>query len=109
MELSQGQGLCGNRWKCSFKRYQWERKNGVDDIRGAAGCTEKKRLWKKVKEKTIPAEYEVDDKKKTNLVRKMKGRFEKRPANANGDNKRHFLYVKKNTKRRKTIGPLKGT
>ncbi len=69
----------------------------------------KKRQWKKVKEKTITAEYEVDDKKKKNLVRKMKGRFEKRPANGDGDNKRPFLYVKKKTKRRKTIGPLKGT
>jgi hypothetical protein len=68
----------------------------------------KKRLWKKVKGGTITEEYRDADKKVKKLIRNSKRRFEKKLADGNGINNRPFFaYVKKKTKSKTSVGPLK--
>jgi hypothetical protein len=65
-------------------------------------------LWKKTKGKTVTPEYREADKRAKNLIRKAKRRFEKRLADGKGGNSRPFFsYIKRKTKSRVTVGPLK--
>jgi hypothetical protein len=73
-----------------------------------AAIRRKKRLWKKTKGKTVTPEYREADKRAKNLIRKAKRRFEKRLADGKGGNSRPFFsYIKRKTKSRVTVGPLK--
>jgi len=84
------------------KRPAWMNK----DIKAA--INKKKRLWKKAKQGSGLDEYRTADKKVKNMIRAAKRNFEKRLAYEKGGNSRPFYaYVKKKTKSRSTIGPLK--
>jgi hypothetical protein len=53
-------------------------------------------------------EYREADKKVRNLIRNAKRRFEKKLATGKGGNNRPFFsYIKKKTKSRSSVGPLK--
>jgi hypothetical protein len=68
----------------------------------------KKRLWRKVKGGEVTEEYREADKKVKRLIRNSKRRFEKKLAEGNGNNNRPFFaYIKKKTKSKSSVGPLK--
>jgi hypothetical protein len=68
----------------------------------------KKRLWKKVRTGQITAEYKEVEKRVRTMIRTAKRNFEKKLAAGNKGNKRPFFaYIKRKTKTRSTIGPLK--
>jgi hypothetical protein len=57
----------------------------------------------------LTEEYREADKKVKNLIRNAKRRFEKKSANKEGGrNRPFFAYIKRKTKSRPCIGPLKG-
>jgi hypothetical protein len=68
----------------------------------------KKRLWRQVRGGGLTEEYREADKKVKNLIRNAKRRFEKKLANMEGgSNRPFFAYIKRKTKSRPCIGPLK--
>jgi hypothetical protein len=68
----------------------------------------KKRLWRKVKGGNITEEYREADRKVKKLNRNSKRRFEKRLASEKGsNNKPFFAYIKKKTKSKSSVGPLR--
>jgi len=68
----------------------------------------KKRLWKSAKAGGSMEEYKEAEKKARNMVRNAKRRMEKKLAEGQEGNKRPFYaYIKKKTKSRVTVGPLK--
>ncbi len=67
-----------------------------------------RRLWKKAEGGSGVEEYREADKKVKNMIRTAKRYYEKRLANEKGSSSRPFyVYVKKRSKSRSTIGPLK--
>jgi hypothetical protein len=73
-----------------------------------AAINRKRRLWKKAKGASGVEEYREADKKVKNMMGTAKRNFEKRLANEKGSsNGPFYAYVKKRTKIRSTIGPLK--
>jgi hypothetical protein len=73
-----------------------------------AAIRRKKRLWRQVRGGGLTEEYKEVDNKVKNLIRNVKRRFEKKLANKEGGSNRSFLaYIKRKTKSRPCIGPLK--
>jgi hypothetical protein len=73
-----------------------------------AAINRKRRLWKKAKGASGVEEYREADKKVKNMMGTAKRNFEKRLANEKGSsNGPFYAYVKKSSKIRSTIGPLK--
>jgi len=73
-----------------------------------AAIRRKNRLWKQVKKSGMTDEYKETEKKVKNLIRSAKRKFEKKLAAGEDGNKRPFYaYIKKKTKSRASIGPLK--
>jgi hypothetical protein len=65
-------------------------------------------LWKKAKGGSGVEEYREADKKVKDMIQMAKRNYEKRPANEKGSSNRPFYaYLKKKSKSRSTIGPLK--
>jgi hypothetical protein len=72
------------------------------------GLKRKRRLWKKAKSGKGQGEYEEVEKKVKSMIRKAKRNFERRLADGNGGNSKPFYsYIKRKTKCRSNIGPLK--
>jgi hypothetical protein len=72
-----------------------------------AAVRRKQRLWKKAKGRCVE-EYEAADREVKQMIRNAKRNFEKRLAGGNGGNSRPFYaYIKRKTKSRPGIGPLK--
>ena len=71
----------------------------------------KKRLWTKAKSGECVEEYRKEEKSVRNMIRKAKRNFEKKIADGSakdGISKRKFFsYVKRRTKCRSSIGPLR--
>jgi hypothetical protein len=68
----------------------------------------KKRLWRTCRDRIPTDEYKDAEKKVQNLIRNAKRRFEKKLASGNGGQKRpFFVYIKKRTQSRPSVGPLK--
>ena len=68
----------------------------------------KRRLWKKAKWGEATEEYKKAEKEVSNMIRNAKRRMEKRLAFDNVKNSKPFYaYVKKKTKSRTTVGPIK--
>jgi hypothetical protein len=68
----------------------------------------KQRLWKKAKKGRSVEEYEAADREVKWMIRNAKRNFEKRLAGDNGGNSRPlYAYIKRKTKSRPGIGPLK--
>jgi len=68
----------------------------------------KKRLWQRTKNGGITDEYRAAENRVKKLIRKEKRKFEKELADGDGgNNRRFFAYVKKKTKSRPAVGPLK--
>jgi len=68
----------------------------------------KRRLWKKARTVAEKEEYEKEEKRVKNAIRTAKRKFEKNIAFEDSKNKKPFFnYVKKKTKARSGIGPLK--
>jgi hypothetical protein len=68
----------------------------------------KKKMWTRVRNSGVTAEYREQEKKVKNMIRTAKRKFEKKLAVGNDGNKRPFFaYVKQKTKSRSTVGPLK--
>ena len=81
-------------------RPAWIDKNLLAEIK------QKKRLWNEHKGGPIPDEYKKMDNRLKKRIRKAKRKFEKDLSD--GKNKRRFFkYVKKKTKTRESVGPLK--
>ena len=73
-----------------------------------AAIRKKRRLWKAAKNGGSMEEYREEDKKVKKQIRKAKRDMEKKLAQGNDGNKRPFYaYVKRKTKSRPTVGPLK--
>jgi hypothetical protein len=73
-----------------------------------AAINRKRRLWKKAKRVSGVEEYREADKKVKNMIRTAKRNYENRLANEKGSSNRPFYAnVKKKTKSRSMIGPLK--
>ncbi len=73
-----------------------------------AAIRRKKRLWRQVRGGGLTEEYREADKKVKNLIRNAKRHFEKKLANKEGgSNRPFFAYIKRKTKSRPCIGPLK--
>jgi hypothetical protein len=73
-----------------------------------AAIRRKKRLWRQVRGGGLTEKYREVDKKVKNLIRNEKRRFEKKLANKQGGSNRPlFAYIKRKTKSRPCIGPLK--
>jgi hypothetical protein len=73
-----------------------------------AAIRKKKKLWQQVKRGGMTDEYREADKKVKRMIRNSKRKFEKKLAAPEGGNKRPFFaYIKRKTKSRPTIGPLK--
>jgi len=68
----------------------------------------KRRLWKKARTQADRDEYEKEEKRVKNVIRAAKRKFEKNIAFEDAKNKKPFFnYVRKKTKARSGIGPLK--
>jgi len=73
-----------------------------------AAVRRKQRLWKKAKKGRCVEDYEAADREVKRMIRNAKRNFEKRLAGDNGGNSRPFYaYIKRKTKSRPGIGPLK--
>jgi hypothetical protein len=80
----------------------WMRKEILVAIR------KKKRLWARAKEGNGMEEYKREEKRVKNMIRNAKRKFEKRLADGGKGNSRPFYaYIKRRTKARPTVGPLK--
>ena len=70
----------------------------------------KKRLWQKAKTGVEVDRYKEAEKRVRNMIRHAKKRYEKKLSEGGNDGKskrKFFAYIKKKTKTRSTIGPLK--
>jgi hypothetical protein len=73
-----------------------------------AAVNKKKRLWKEAKNGGSMESYKEEEKRVKRLIRNAKRSLEKRLADGNGGNKRPFYaYIKRKTKSRASVGPLK--
>ena len=73
-----------------------------------AAIRRKKTLWSRVKGGTITEEYREADKAVKRLIRNAKRKFEKKLAEGcNGNSRPFYSYVKKKTKSRQSVGPLR--
>jgi len=73
-----------------------------------AAIRKKKRLWRQVRASGITDEYREEDRRVKRLIRNAKRKFEKKLAdNGNGGNRQFFAYIRRKTKSKPTIGPLK--
>ena len=74
----------------------------------AAAIQKKKRMWNRATKGKEMEEYKQQEKLVKRLIRNAKRSFEKKLANENGGNSRPFYaYVKRKTKSRQGIGPLR--
>jgi hypothetical protein len=68
----------------------------------------KRRMWKAAKRGERVEEYKQAEKEVTNMIRKAKRRMEKKLATETTKNSKPFYaYVKKKTRSRTTVGPIK--
>lgn len=72
-----------------------------------AAVRQKKRLWRTVKGGVITEEYRKLDKRVKNMIRSAKRKMEKKLADGGGNKKSFFAYIKRKTKSRTSVGPLK--
>jgi len=73
-----------------------------------AAIKKKKRPWRRDRARGISEEYREMERKVKNLIRHAKRKYEKKLANTKGGGNRQFYaYVKRKTKSKATIGPLK--
>jgi len=73
-----------------------------------AAIRKKKKLWERVKGGGAAAEYKEQEKLVKNMIKKAKRQFEKKIAEGGNKNKKPFFaYVKRKTKSRQGVGPLK--
>jgi hypothetical protein len=73
-----------------------------------AAIRKKKKLWEEAKAGGSMDAYKAEDKKVRKLIRNAKRNLEKKLADGtDGNNRPFFAYVKKRTKVKPTIGPLK--
>jgi hypothetical protein len=72
-----------------------------------AALSRKKKMWRKVKGSGITDEYRKLDKEVKKKIRNAKRGFEKKLADGNGNSRQFFAYVRKKTKSRPTVGPLR--
>ena len=73
-----------------------------------AAIRRKKRLWEETKKGGSMDEFRSEDKRVKKMIRTAKRNMEKRLAEGGEGNSRPFYtYVKKKTKAKPTIGPLK--
>jgi len=73
-----------------------------------AAIKRKKRLWRRDRGRGISEEYKEMERKVKNMIRNAKRRYEKKLADSkSGNNRQFYAYVKRKTKSRQTIGPLK--
>jgi hypothetical protein len=87
---------------CSGGRPYWMTRKIMAAIR------RKKRLWKKAKEGGDMESYKEAEKCVKGMIRCAKRNFEKKLAKENGGNSKPFYsYVKKKTRSRPSIGPLR--
>jgi len=73
-----------------------------------AAVRKKQRMWKETKRGASIEEYKMEDKKVKNMIRRAKNSYEKKIAEAVGNNKPFYAYVKRKSKCRPEVGPLKG-
>jgi hypothetical protein len=73
-----------------------------------AAIKKKKRLWRRDRGRGLSDEYKDMEKKVKNMIRSAKRKYEKKLADSkSGNNRQFYAYVKRKTKSRPTIGPLK--
>ena len=73
-----------------------------------AAIKRKKRLWRRDRGRGISEEYKEMEKSVKNMIRNAKRKYEKKLADTkSGNNRQFYAYVKRKTKSRPTIGPLK--
>jgi hypothetical protein len=73
-----------------------------------AAIKRKKRLWRRDRGRGISEEYKEMEKRVKNMIRNAKRKYEKKLADSkSGNNRQFYAYVKRKTKSRPTIGPLK--
>ena len=71
-----------------------------------AAVRKKKRMWETAKETGRMEEYRQYDKKVRRMIREAKNKFEKKIADG-GNSKAFYAYIKKKSKGRSAVGPLK--
>ncbi len=70
----------------------------------------KRRLWKEAKKGKQKEQYEEAEKTVKRLIRNAERNYEKKLSHGNGGNSMHFSsYIKRKTKSRPSIGPLKNS
>jgi len=68
----------------------------------------KRRIWRKEKDRNLSAEYKEAEKKVKNLIRNAKRSYERKRASESKDNCHPFYaYLKRRTKTKTSVGPLK--
>jgi hypothetical protein len=67
----------------------------------------KRRLWRQCKGGAIPEEYKRMENSLKKKIRRAKRRFEKELADGRENKRRFFTYVKRRTKARQSVGPIK--
>jgi hypothetical protein len=72
-----------------------------------AEIKKKKRMWRDCKGGVIPDEYKKLERDLKRKIRKSKRRFEKELAEEGSSKRRFFAYVKRRTKTRQSVGPIK--
>jgi hypothetical protein len=91
--------------KCPAEEGEEGRQGGVDDT-GDHGGGEEEENVEQAKETGRREEYEDFDKKVKKMIRRAKSKFEKKLAEG-GNSKPFYAYLKKRTKGRAAVGPLK--
>ena len=72
-----------------------------------AAVRKKQRMWKETKQGASVEDYKKEDKKVKNMIRRAKNSYERKIAEAVGNNKPFYAYVKRKSKCRPEVGPLK--
>ena len=67
----------------------------------------KRRLWRQERTATPSAVYRDTEKKVKNLIRNAKRAYERRLANNTGNSRPFYAYLKRKTKNKTSVGPLK--
>ena len=72
-----------------------------------AAVRKKHRMWQDTKRGADVEEYKREDKRVKNLIKKAKNKYERKLAENGGNNRPFYAYVKRKSKSRPEVGPLR--
>jgi len=72
-----------------------------------AAVRKKHRMWKETKNGASMEDYKAEDKRVKNLIKKAKNKYERKLAENGGNNRPFYAYIKRKSKSRPEVGPLK--